>query len=126
MFSESLTRFRFCDPMRTLQDLHGDWLGLHALATAFLGDMDTHLIAVVTDDPAAGDAAHRLRTAFGIFHAERGARLSREVESSCRAGRIPSRPVRLALLTETVGMGEELRLLLAQPQAPMATAYDHA
>lgn len=104
----------FCEPDLTLQDLHGDWQGLCSLVGAYLADVDKHLLAMAADGTVIRDVAHRLRTAFGIFHARCGADLSREVENLCKAGHMPGRDIVFALQVEIIGVGEELRLWLGR------------
>lgn len=110
--------YNYFDPHKTLDDLQGDHNGLRCLAESYLSELDLYLGMLISGEDSVRSAAHRLRTAFGIFHAKRGVLAAREVEQICRAGRmLPESQLRL-LLEETVGLGEELIRYLKSSQAP--------
>ncbi|QNM98715.1 hypothetical protein [Chitinimonas koreensis] len=112
MSPESDPRYKFFDPAKVLEDLHGDTAGFHRLAAAYLADLDPLLHSLAAGDARTPDIVHRLRTAFGIFHATRGNLLARHIEQTCRSGLPPPNAERRALLTEMIGLGEELRSYL--------------
>ncbi|MFC4161038.1 hypothetical protein [Chitinimonas lacunae] len=100
-----------------LADLQGDRRSLCELAQSYLSDLDRHLAMLISDEDLICEAAHRLRTAFSIFHASRGSAVARDVERICRAGEVLSDALLRSLLLETTGLGEELqRYLELTPQ----------
>lgn len=114
-----MRNYQFFDPVATMHDLQGDAAMLRRLAVAFLSEADGHILAIADCEQPIQDTAHRLRTAFGIFHAERGAQLSREIDLAYQDGRQSAAATRQALLTELIGMAEELDAF--QQDVAMAT-----
>lgn len=114
----STESYNYFDPRKTLDDLQGDHHGLRLLAESYLSDLDLYLGMLISGEDSVRSAAHRLRTAFGIFHAKRGAFAAREVEQICRSGRMLPESQLRSLLEETVGLGEDLIRYLKSPPEP--------
>lgn len=115
-----MSAYQFFNLDASLRDIQGDAPMVCRLAEAFLSDVDEHIKVLMDADADIQEVAHRLRTAFGIFHAERGADLSRMIDLAAQAGMPIELQSRYALMAELVGLAEELQDFVLTQQLGVA------